>query len=418
MDELALKDQLRAFLDANPSSEISQKKLGGSDILAVDKPWGDSSFILQIPEKAPKTLVDALNNVHLPDRLSAIYHNDLKALEVIWTAYALPKTSQEVEGRKFTFRYNGKNYSCKFDEASERVTTLALAVRPIGPTETNYRNLPSFAMRKQTDDGKDETRFGTPKSFWIEKITLTGDDLIAFLSTLNFYVGYYDDLSPIVIIHPPSRQKISKLSEVRYPHSKFPKSINAKNIEPEILHFWSASFSAIPSSKFLYSYRIIEHAAFLYVEDKIKHAVKKALMAPHALDDIALVTEKVIASVRTSKIEDYHKFEHVVLGCVEPEKLWDIVETYIDDFTKEIDFDGGFKLSPLVAGNTSKEEFCNSGVRTFCSLSRKIRNALSHGKEDQTAAVIAPTTPNQDRLRPWGLLMARAAGEVILYQTP
>ena len=104
-----------------------------------------------------------------------------------------------------------------------------------------------------------------------------------------------------------------------------------------------------------------------------------------------------------------------MLQSVDPLLLWNEIEKIIENFSQDVVFDGGFELQKLVSGVGSKDEFLNSGLKKFCNLSRKIRNALSHGKEERSAAVITPTRANFEKLRPWSHLMIVAAGEVIAY---
>lgn len=47
---------------------------------------------------------------------------------------------------------------------------------------------------------------------------------------------------------------------------------------------------------------------------------------------------------------------------------------------------------------------------------RKIRNALSHGKDQETTGVIRPTPKNVNLFQPWVHLISAAAGEVVLYK--
>lgn len=140
------------------------------------------------------------------------------------------------------------------------------------------------------------------------------------------------------------------------------------------------------------------------------------LLSPHALDNVDEAANQVIAAVRTSKIDDYQKIEHLVLQSVDPKLVWNEIKLNTAFFSKRIVFDGGFELLPLIAGKDSEKEFLNSGIKNFCNVTRKIRNALSHGKEDRSATVITPTSSNYEKLRPWASLMKLAAGEVMVYE--
>ena len=139
-------------------------------------------------------------------------------------------------------------------------------------------------------------------------------------------------------------------------------------------------------------------------------------MMPHALDDISGTADRVLAAVRSSKIDEYQRFEAVMGKAIDPEILWQYIQINVDMFSKIEKFDGGFELGALVAGTQSKDDFMQNGVRNICNLARRIRNALAHGREDKNATVILPTRANYEKLRPWSNLIVRAAGEIILYE--
>lgn len=208
-DLSSINAALSAFLEKNPKSEVQSVDLGGRKINAVTTPWGDSSMVLEIPED-PSELFSALENLILPERLAAIYHRDSRKLEVIWTAYRVPPPSEEVLNRAFTFRYEGADFNCVFDVSSDRLLTLAASFVPVGPPEFAYRNLPSF--KRFTSSSKTERQPGpilsSPWSFWVANIDFEDEDaLVDFLTNLNFYISYYDDSSPYVLIAPPRYTK-------------------------------------------------------------------------------------------------------------------------------------------------------------------------------------------------------------------
>ncbi|CAN7290206.1 hypothetical protein [Mesorhizobium sp. LjNodule214] len=417
MQEAEAQQKLKPFLDNNPKSEVKKISLAGEDILAVVNPWGDAALVVELDNDAEQ-IVSALNNLIFPERLSAIFHVDSRELEVLWTAYALSPNNQQVFGRSFEFAYNNKTYNCEFKKASNSLMLLSGVLKPIGPSDNSYRNVLSFvnySLSLGLDDEVDK-RFGTPSCFYIEGIDYSEDKIVEFLNCLNFYMSYYDMLTPRILIHPPQLPKAPSDMGTRYRYGKFPAVISGRQLDPELLQFWGATDNAEPARKFLYAYRIIEHSAFFFVESAPKIAVRKALMAPHALDDISGTADRVLAAVRSSKIDEYQRFEAVMAKAVDPEILWKFVEINVEMFSKAETFDGGFELSALVAGLQSKDDFMNNGVRNICNLARRIRNALAHGREDKNATVILPTKANYEKLRPWSNLIVRAAGEIILYE--
>jgi len=410
----SIDNVFNAFLERNQCSFLSRRtEFEGA--IVINSPWGENSIALLVPDE-PEKLAVHLEHVYLPPRLSAILHTDTSQLEIIWHAFKIPAAIKDIEERNFTFRYNGVDYRCKFSESSERLIAIANHYAPVGASETSYRNLVSF-KRYLTEKNKDvkNALFGKPYSFFIEPINLNDDEMIEILNNLNFYLSYYDNKSPIVLIHPPSTTPTTNEKRIRYRHGDFPKAINARDIDPMLLQFWSACMQADSSQRFLNAYRIIEHSAFYFVEQAPKQAVRKALSTPHALNDLDKITQEVIAAIQKSKYDDYTKFEAVVAQCVDPELLWQEIESNIDYFSKEILFDGDYRAPALVAGSGSKSDFMHNGIKNFCQTARRIRNALSHGKEERSAAVITPTSSNYEKLGRWSRLVQVAAGEVILY---
>lgn len=66
-------ERLSAFSKNNPNSLIQSSD---GDVSIV-RPWGDDSLALRLGSNAA-SLFDALNSVHLPPTLSAIFHVDTK----------------------------------------------------------------------------------------------------------------------------------------------------------------------------------------------------------------------------------------------------------------------------------------------------------------------------------------------------
>ncbi|MER9128360.1 hypothetical protein [Mesorhizobium sp. M0768] len=417
MEDAEAIQKLKPFLDSNPKSEVKKTSLTGEEILAVSNPWGDPAMIIALDDDQDDTIA-ILNKIIFPERLSAIFHVDSKRLEVLWTAYALSNNNKEVFGRSFEFHYNNKTHKCHFAKASDELIALSAFIKPVGPTENGYRNTLSFinyAFALGIDEEPDK-RFEVPACFYIEDIDYSEDRIIEFLNCLNFYMSYYDALTPRVIIHPPQLPKAPSEVGTRYRYEKFPTVISAHPLDSELLQFWGATENPEPARKFLYAYRIIEHSAFFFVESAPKIAVRKALMMPHALDDISGTADRVLAAVRSSTINEYQRFESVMAKAVDPQILWKFLEVNVEMFSKNETFDGGFEIGPLIAGLQSKDDFMNNGVRNICNSARKIRNALAHGREDKNATVILPTRSNYEKLRPWSNLIVRAAGEIILYE--
>jgi hypothetical protein len=131
---------LKEFLTDNPSASIVEVARGKVVSRRIKEPWGDTSFSLRVPDEIGP-FAAALNNVKLPNRLSAIWHKDTHDLEVIWTAHNLPKSQVEVAGRSFNFNFKGNAHVCEFGLSSERLLIIAKETNPITMSTTDWRNL-------------------------------------------------------------------------------------------------------------------------------------------------------------------------------------------------------------------------------------------------------------------------------------
>ena len=165
---------------------------------------------------------------------------------------------------------------------------------------------------------------------------------------------------------------------------------------------------------FILYYRIIEYAAFHYIESKIRTDLKRIITAPdfdaHSISTI----DSIVGSFGITKLEDISRFRSVIRNCVKPSVLWPDVQINMPFFVRDTKFDGGFIVKALVNSKETSDSFDHSRVEAFSESIRKIRNTLSHGKDQETSGIITPTLNNFNLLRPWLHLIATAAGEVVL----
>ena len=415
------REKLRPFLDANPASSVEEVESQDGKNIAIKKPWGDDSLVIYLPEDI-QPFVGGINPLYLPERFTAVWHTDSTDLEVIWTAHPLSEAALDLKERKFSFRNSGHEYECEFSRSSDRLLLLAKNSRPISVSKTLYRNLQSFnayARNEKSGNGADDIPrplTGEPFSFWIRKIDWNEDEVLNLVRHLNFYMKYYDALSPEIFIHSSGLESEAHHPRTRYIADQFPERINAKELDDNLLRFWSASQDGDPANRFLYSYRIIEHSSLSYIDSNAKQSIRKILSAPNALDNLQAVTDLVVDAVQDSRMEDAQKILAVLRETVDPNLLWREIEKNPGAFSVETRFDGGFVLPQLISADGTKDDFIAKGLQNFCSAIRSIRNALAHGKDHRSSGVITPTTRNFDRLRPWTALISVAAGEVMVYR--
>lgn len=411
-----IKGALQIFLEANPHSSVERTTTGnGKRRIQIAKPWGDPSLVFALPEGGG-ALIDVLNNVILPQRLAAIYHKDKRSLEIIWTAFKATDQHIEVVGRKFAFNYNNKKHVCHFTKSSDRLLALAEAFVPISAPDYLHRNLTSFSRYVKTAEA-DRERVGLnePKSFWVSNVTWSEASTLAMLETLNFYLSYFDEQSPFVIIFAPSNATPVS-SKTRYMHGAFPETINARSIDDNLITFWNAARSGNASTQFVLYFRIIEYASHHYLDEKVRMDIKRLISNPNLPLELESTMEKIVSACVPGRQEDIPKLKGVLRTCVRSELLWREIKSNLDFFKKETKFDGGFVVRPLITSDDKQSTWENNWVETFSDRIKDIRNVLSHGRDQKTGKVITATQRNYQLLRPWVHLIAIAAAEVAIYK--
>ena len=257
-----IKAELVSFFSRHQTSSLENvKDESGGLRLAVTRPWDDGSVQIVIPPERSE-LIDVLNRVLLPERLTAIYHPSLRALEVIWTTYQPRNGQEDIPGRRWVFRFKNEDHVCEFSSSSSELLCIAINSEQIQMTETAGRNLSSYKqllMLKSIHQGEMPPFFmENPLSFWISNLGDDEDSLIEIVNHLNFYISYFDTISPTIIVHPTKVTSGRTLPRARYVNGTFPHHINAREIDINILHYWQAAQIGDSSRRLIYCYRVIE----------------------------------------------------------------------------------------------------------------------------------------------------------------
>jgi hypothetical protein len=228
---------------------------------------------------------------------------------------------------------------------------------------------------------------------------------------------YYDANSPQILVNNQIETTIK--SPIQFPFGSFPSAIKSKPLVDALLHFWSASLQGDAIRRYLYNYQIIEYAAYFFVEDNTKKAIRKYLASPTALGNIDEFIERIIGLLgERNKSDEIQRFEALIRNIVrlDPQPLWREITNNLARFTSAINFDGGLELEALTKVGSTPEEFAKSGIDEFTRNLRKIRNGLSHGKEQYMSGVITPTTRNLDLVRSWIGPISVLARQVMVFR--
>ncbi len=340
-------------------------------------------------------------------------------MEFIYTALPLIGTQAEVANRSFVFAFRGREYKCEFSQSSPELLDIALQAYPAGITASQHRHLASFHAFVKAESGSEEfikVPGASPVSFWVRNFDATGEDAVDLARHLNFYTTYFDIYNPTIDVLPPKTAAVEGKPRERYISSSFPKKIAAQPLESTLLHYWHTSRSGDPFRKFIYCYQILEYSAFYYIEDTIKKKVRRLLASPHIYDRMDELMMEILDHMQDSKIWTGDKIDLLLKTVVNPKLLWAEVQKNKGFFSKSHTFEGGFTIDQIVVEKETEETFCNNWHIMFATRIRKIRNALSHGKEQSMEAVISPTPGNYELIQPWYYLISIAAGEVMVYQ--
>lgn len=98
----------------------------------------------------------------------------------------------------------------------------------------------------------------------------------------------------------------------------------------------------------------------------------------------------------------------------DPRIVWQEIENDRVFFSIPIEFEGGFELPALIAGDTSIDTWRTMWMpRTFHQLTR-IRNSLVHGRERRQNIVILPTPGNTRLIERYLPVIRRVAEQIAL----
>ena len=407
-----LRAKLQAFLCRNPEADV---RAGGREP-SVIRPWGEEA--IEIPLRSDdEELLGALNAVRLPPRFTAIWHEDTREFEVIYTVL---KRENHLLERRFEFRHRGSCYHCGFGPSSPRLRAIARKARPSGsPSHSNFRNLQPFYRFEHTLEehpNVDYVTNGEPTSFWIRGIDGYDDDRIGdLLRNLNFHMSYFDRHTPIILIHEESVAS-HRVNDLHRPNiASFPESLSGQDIDQHLLILWESAREGDPFLRFIQYYQILEYAGFYHVKDKVRREIERAIVAPDAASRPNRVAQQILDAISADRRQDEAKINEMIEECVDLQEMWNILDGSLVAFSEDVELDGGFILPALVSASTGYEDFAQSWNRQFPLALHRVRNALVHARESRQSTTIAPTTANHSRLSPWLLPLSQTAARVMLY---
>jgi hypothetical protein len=398
------------FLDFNPWSKLAQDK----DRLLIELPWRDDSISIELNDDS-----EWIDDLILYPAFTGIYHRSLSSLELIFTPFRMA----DIETRNFIFEFEGAQYGCRFDPPSDALFKLAQYSQPITAANTSdWRNLRQFRrylslLERNSEDKEFQERY-KPISFWIDHCPADEAHLIRIGEHLNFYMSYFDNRSPSIVIHESDVEDELQEKRIRYLWDSFPERIRGSTVDPYMLGLWASARAASDTFRqFIYYYQILEYASFYYVTEKTERSVSAVLSAPETAAFPEQAWRKIQDFLANERIDDGAKLIAVVRESIDLETVWKDLEASRACFERTITFDGGYSLSPVISPSTDLNAFSTSGLDKLVNTFRGLRNALVHARERRMSNVISATSRNHKLIRPYvkplgtvAMQVARAIG--------
>lgn len=415
LDKQALEVFFEDFLKKNPTVKVNERKAGEFELTRL---WNDDSFTLSIPTNKLELddLKANLKEICLPYSFSAIYHKSSNKLEFVFTVFS-EKTRWQ--GRSFNFAFVGETFKCSYGPSSKVLLCIARNLNPIfSTTATNYRGLLEynfFLQSKTPKSGKVKKRNLKPVSFWIEGIKEWDNvKMISLAKHINFYMRYFDRLTPTINIHDEQIETATKTFTGLF--DSFPKEIRAHRMDPTILDLSATAYKNVnPFLKFLYLYQVIEYAAFYFRPEEIDQKLRRILLAPHTGSHLNSAMNEIMELVASTKGDntDDAKFDALVKYYADPKLIWKAIEHHKAYFSTGHTFDGGIQVDQLINKDWEYSDFLLT-AETLGPKFRKIRNSIVHARDKRNPSAISPTTANSDRLRPWIDLLSIISNQILI----
>ncbi len=407
---------LSDFRKYNEMAKIS----GDGDLVRIEEIWPGTGYIIQT-QIDNKGAIKNLNQVCFHPQFDAFIFPKKKTIEFI---YGFLDKDREVDWEKFEIHINGEHLKCEFSEPSKEFWSICQnMVYTPEASIIHVAQLMPFIDIKTRDISeapklvKDYFENKEPISF---KVKLKKDplktDLPLLARHINFILSYYDRNSPSIVIRESSSQiqngknEWNPLVKIEDPPNKISLSI----IDDHILKLLQIASESNTRHAFAYYYQVFEYAGFYYVEDKVRNKILNILQDPSMIN----CHDDKISNLLTTLVDLNHnddvKMRNVIQDKVNPDLIWKEIERNKSLYVQEINFEGGFQLSPLLSEQDTIETWRTSFMpKTFSHLT-KIRNCLVHARERRESRVILPTRSNNKLLLRYIPIIRRMAEEIAI----
>lgn len=377
--------------------------------------WNDSSLMCRFSKGEDLSFFDT---IVLPEEFSAIIHKDEKCIEFI---FAPILSDNIVIDRKFEFNYNNESFIVSYESPSPILETLAKNFRPMEEsTETQYRNLRAFKDFYREDKTPGMEKFfkdRIPISFFVKGNINKIENYTEFAKSLNFYMAFYHRKSPSILIFN-EKQETEEFNE--YCHTTdngFPKHINSLKVDPVILDlFHIAAETPNIRMKYIFYYQVLEYCSYYYLNDDLKRKLNNVVKNPDIINNSNHYSKILIEEFKNyfKTNDDRLKLEKLINDYVIYSDIEKEIIANHEYFSKDLEFEGGFKIKALIKGENEAKEPHNDILKSIVDRVDKIRNVLVHIRESRENKVILPTRKNNHLLIPYLFLVRRIAETIAI----
>jgi hypothetical protein len=400
---------MKKFKENNPAIKISTE----TEHVNIEGLWNDATFMCRFSKSED---ISKLNDIILPEALSAII--DLKENHVEYIFAPLHEKDALI-GRKYEFNYNSETFELSFETPSKTLELLAKGFRPNeDASDTRYRNLRLFKDFYRDDKTPGMERFfknRVPVSYVVRGNLDLITDQLDFAKTVNFYNRYYDRNSPSILIFSENNPDEDFVEYCHNEANGFPKHINSVNVEPVILDlFQIASETKNVRLKYIFYYQVLEYCSYYYLNEGLQRKLNNLVKNPDIINNSNHYSKVLVEEFKNyfKANDDKQKMEKLVCDHVSYHELANEIIMNHDYFSKDIVFDGGFKISALINNENEAKNPHKDILKSIIDRIDKIRNVLVHIRESRENKVILPTKRNNHLLVPY-LFLTRRLAEIV-----
>ena len=402
-----MNEHLEQLKKNNSIIEIKEE----TEHVNIEKAWNDESFMIRLPRN---TDFSSLKDIELPTELAAIFHKSQQTLEFIFAPIGDDPNYLE---RKTTFYYKGLEFKAEFKEPTETLVILAKGFKEIEfPSESGYRNLRQFRDFYEVDQQNEqmEAYFKDKKPICY---FISGDfkkiknEFVQFCKHLNVYIKFFDRKAPFINIidaEPVITDEYTipcKTSE-----SNYPQIISTQQIDPvalDLLHI--ALETGNIKLKYLFYYQILEYFAYYFLDEELKRKISNLIKNPDLLQNYSSYSKIIIEELKdyTNNTSDKQKLTKLISDYLIIDDIKVEIVNNLSYFSKDLEFDGNFKLPALITDDKifdkllpegkdtkekkkEKERLKQDLLNQISDRIEKIRNVLVHIRESRENKVIYP----------------------------